>query len=187
MPKGRAKRDSEASQEVHLRGILDLLRRSSTDESNEILDKMRLAPSIEDFVESFVVSGVSLPRMPLRRGQKIATMLNCTDLQVLHRRVLQSFRESSLQEPLAKVCFHAKQVFLLTRQSGTADHPGFRGCQVSGWCVARGRLDRSVGGQSLLDSPVEPLLCLGQLTEPCYSPDHVSEGTQLGEVGSVLL
>ncbi|KAH6896644.1 hypothetical protein B0T10DRAFT_526067 [Thelonectria olida] len=48
--------------EVHLRTIFDLLRRSSADESNEILDRIRLAPSVDDFVETFAGSGL-LPRV----------------------------------------------------------------------------------------------------------------------------
>ncbi|KAI5460641.1 hypothetical protein BGZ63DRAFT_488630 [Mariannaea sp. PMI_226] len=52
--------------EVHLRSIFDLLRRSPADESVEILDKIRLAPSVDDFVETFVATSLLLPHVPQR-------------------------------------------------------------------------------------------------------------------------
>jgi hypothetical protein len=71
-PKGKLnKRDEHEAPtqtDVHLRTILDLLRRSSADECNEILDRIRLAPSVDDFVETFAGSGLFLPRVSQGTG-----------------------------------------------------------------------------------------------------------------------
>ena len=48
----------------HLRMILDLLYQSPREESNELLSRIREAPSVNDFVETFAGASLLIPQAP---------------------------------------------------------------------------------------------------------------------------